>query len=101
MRAAAPSKILSPEGSGDLVSTPVHLHIPTIYILINSYRAVVYIVVFLLALLEHLEDQVTADGGVVSIAKVLVHALLEGLDAFAKFFGIVCVYEFLEHGARV
>jgi hypothetical protein len=61
----------------------------------------VHVVVFLLAFLEHFEDEVAADGRVVSVTKVLVDALLEGFDAFADFLGVVGVYEFFEDGARV
>jgi hypothetical protein len=60
-----------------------------------------HVVVFLLTFFQDFEHEVAADGRVVSVAKVLVDALLEGFDAFADFLGVVGVYEFFEHGARV
>lgn len=67
--------------------------------MIDSDCAVVYLVVLLLALFEHLKDKVTADGGVVGVAKVLVHALLEGFNALAQFFGVMTVDKLFEDGA--
>lgn len=96
VRAATPPKVLPSEGRGDLVCSPINLNLSSIYILIDSDHAVVDIIVLLFTLLEDLEYKVAADGRIVGVAKVLVNALLEGLDTLAKFFGIVRMHELLE-----
>jgi hypothetical protein len=101
VQASTLPETLSPESTSNLVRPPINLHLSTIYILIDPDHAVVHIVVLLLALPKHLEDEVAADGRVVGVAKVLVHALLEGFDALAQFLGVVGVDELLEDGARV
>ena len=84
-----------------LLRPPIHLHFALIHILINPLHPLANPNILPLALLEHLEHQIATDGRVVSVAKVLVHALLERLDALADFLGVVRVDELLEHGARV
>jgi hypothetical protein len=76
-------KTLPPERSVDLLVAPINLHLPTIYILIDSNHALRHGQVRLLALLEDLEDQVATNSRIIGITKVLVNAFLEGLDAFA------------------
>jgi hypothetical protein len=83
VRAATPPKILSTEGRGDLVSSPINLDFSSIYILIDSNHAVVDIIVLLFTLLEDLEYEIAADGRIVCVAKVLVNALLEGFNTLA------------------
>jgi hypothetical protein len=96
VRAATPPKVLSSEGRGNLVRSPINLDLSSIYILIDSDHAVVDIIVLLFTLLEDLEYKVAADGRIVCVAKVLVNALLEGFDTLTKFFGIVRMNELLE-----
>jgi hypothetical protein len=64
--------------------------------LIDPRRAIVDIVVLLLALLEYLEDEIATDGRIVSVAKMLVDTLLESFDAFADFLGVVGMNQFLK-----
>jgi hypothetical protein len=90
-------KTLSPESGGDLIRSPINLHLSRIYILVDSRRAIMHVVVFLLTLLEDLEDEIATDGWVVCVAEMLVRALLEGFDAFPDFFGVVGVAQFLEY----
>jgi hypothetical protein len=99
VRAPTLPETLSPKRTGNLIRPPVNLHLSSIYILIDSDHTVVYIVILLLALFEHLEDKIATDGRIVCVAKVLVDALFEGFDALAEFFGVVCVGEFIEDGA--
>lgn len=89
IRAPTLPETLPPESAGHLIRPPINLHLPTIYILIDPDRAVIYVVVFLLAFLEDLEHEVATDGRVVCVAKVLVDALLESFYALADFFGVV------------
>ena len=84
-------KTLPPERSVDLLSAPIYLHLPTIYILINCRHPLAHLLIRLLALLEYLEHQITTDSRVVGVAKVLVDSLLEGFDTLAYFFGVVGV----------
>ncbi len=57
--------------------------------------------VLVLAFLEHLEDQAAAQVGVVGVAEVLVHALLERVDAAPQLLGVVGGQELFEDGACV
>ncbi len=57
--------------------------------------------VLVLAFLEHLEHEAAAQVGIVGVAEVLVHALLERVDAAPQLFGVVGGEQFLEDGARV
>jgi hypothetical protein len=66
--------------------------------LIDSGRAIVDVVVLLLALLEHLEDEIATNGRIVSVAKMLIDTLLESFDAFADFLGVVDMDQFLKDG---
>jgi hypothetical protein len=99
VRAPTLPETLSPKRTGNLIRPPINLYLSSIYILIDSDHTVVYIVILILALLEHLEDKIATDGRIVCVAKVLVDALLEGFDTLAELFGVVCVGEFLEDGA--
>jgi hypothetical protein len=101
VRAPTLPETLSPERRGNFIYSPINLYLTSIYILIDSDPAVVYVIILLLALFEHFEDKVAADGWVVRVTKMLVNALLEGFNAFAKFFGVVRVGKFLENRARV
>jgi hypothetical protein len=84
-----------------LLRPPIHLHLTLIHILINPLHPLANPNILPLALLEHLEHQIATDGRVIGVAKVLVHALLERLDALADFLGVVRVDQLLENGARV
>jgi hypothetical protein len=101
IRASTPPETLSPESRGNLVCAPVNLDFSRIYILIDSDRALVNVVVFPFTLLENLEDEITTNGRIVRVTKMLVDTLLERFDAFTKFFGIVCIDKFLKNRARV
>jgi hypothetical protein len=92
---------LSPESSVDFLVAPVNLHFSTIYILIDRNHPLADLHIRLLALLEHLEYQVTTNRWIVCVAKVLVDPLLEGFDSFAQLLGVVRMDELLEDGARV
>ena len=92
---------LPPKSPLHLLRPPIHLHLALIHILIDPLHPLANSNILHLALLQHLEDQIAADARVVSVAKVLVHALLERLDALAHLLGVVRVDELLEHGARV
>jgi hypothetical protein len=86
VQASTLPETLSPKSTSNLVRPPINLHLATIYILIDPDHSVVDVVVLLLALPKHLEDEIAADGRVVGVAKVLVDALLEGFDALTQFF---------------
>lgn len=64
--------------------------------MVDPNGTIVDIVVLLFTLFEHLEDEIPADGLIVRVAKVLIHSLLEGLDAFSNFFSIVRMDKLLE-----
>jgi hypothetical protein len=64
--------------------------------LIDSGRAIVDVIVFLLALFEYLEDEIATNSRIVSVAKMLVDTLLESFDAFADFLGVVGMDQFLK-----
>lgn len=82
-----PKLLYSPsKSSRNVVGIPIHLNLSRVHVLIDVDRTIVDIVVLLLALFEYLEYEVTADSQVVSVAKVLVNALFEGLNALADFF---------------
>jgi hypothetical protein len=83
MPTATLPKTLSFESGVDLLSTPINLHLTTIYILVDRRHPLRHLVVRLLAFFEDLEDQVATNCRVVGVAKVLIDALLEGFDAFA------------------
>jgi hypothetical protein len=95
------SRVLPPESSRHLVRPPVHLHLTRVHILINPHTPLIHIAIPPLALLEHLENKITADAGIISVAKVLVDAFLERLDALADLLCVVRVDQLLEDGARV
>lgn len=67
--------------------------------MIDSDHAVIYVVVLLFAFLEHLEDEVAANGRVICITEMLVDALFQSLDTLAQFFGVMPVDKLLEYGA--
>jgi hypothetical protein len=64
--------------------------------LIDSGRAIVDVIVFLLALFEYLEDEIATNSRIVSVAKMLIDTLLESFDAFADFLGVVGMDQFLK-----
>lgn len=91
----------SPERTLHLIGPPINLYLALIHILIDPLHPLADTDILPLALLEYLEDQVSADTRVICIAKVLINALLERFDALAHFFGIVRVHKLLEDGSRV
>jgi len=84
------------ESCTNIVRSPVGLYFPRVYVLVDPNGTIVDIVVLLFTLFEHLEDEIPADGLIVRVAKVLIHSLLEGLDAFSNFFSIVRMDKLLE-----
>jgi hypothetical protein len=83
MPTATLPKTLSFESGVDLLSTPIDLHLTTIYILVDRRHPLRHLVVRLLTFFQDLEDQVATNRRVVGVAKVLIDALLEGFDALA------------------
>lgn len=83
------SETLSPKRSLDLLDPPINLHLSTIDILINRRHPLHNTLVIPLTLLEDLEHQIFTNIGIIRVAKVLVNALLEGLDTFAEFLGVM------------
>jgi hypothetical protein len=83
MPTATLPKTLSFESGVDLLSTPINLHLTTIYILVDRRHPLRHLVVRLLTFFQDLEDQVATNRRVVGVAKVLIDALLEGFDALA------------------
>lgn len=101
MQTSALPKTLSLERCVNLLAAPINFHLATIYILVDRHHPLRYIHVCLLAFLEHLEHEIATNRWIVCVTKVLVHSLLERLDAFSQLLGIVRVHQLLEYRARV
>ena len=94
-------QILPPKPRLHLSNPPPNLHLPTIHILIHHLEPFREASILRLALAQHLPDQIATNTWIIRVAKVLVDALLERLDALAEFLAVVRVCEFLEDRAGV